>query len=168
MSDFEGYSIVLRTVRGLNAAMSWTGKTHVIKALYVASTKAELPFEFVLFKHGPYSFDANDAIEQMSAVGLLSLTATPPYGVQLKPGQFESVLSEIVDPNTVEAIDLAVELVGNGGVQELEALATSIWVAKNLQPANDEVWSKEVKSLKPHLANDLISHGIHKAKKWCR
>ena len=166
MSDLNGYAIVLRAVRGLNAANSWTGKTHVIKSLYIASTKADLPFEFVLFKHGPYSFDANDAIESMSAVGFLNLTATPPYGVQLKPGRFEGLLDENVDTSTVAVVDRAIELVGNAGVQELEALATSIWVAEKGGFEGDDAWLMAVKGLKPHLADELIMDAISKANTW--
>lgn len=166
MSELNGYAIVLRAVRCLNAAKSWTGKTHVIKSLYIASTKTALPFEFVLFKHGPYSFDANDAIESMSAVGFLNLTATPPYGVQLKPGRFEGLLDESVDPSTVAVVDRAIELVGNVGVQELEAFATSIWVAEKNGFEGNDAWLKAVKELKPHLADKLIMDGIAKAKKW--
>lgn len=166
MSDLNGYAIVLRAVRGLNAANSWTGKTHVIKSLYIASTKADLPFEFVLFKHGPYSFDANDAIESMSAVGFLSLTATPPYGVQLKPGRFEGLLDEDLNPSTVSIVDRAIELVGTAGVQELEAFATSIWVAERDGFDGDDAWLKAVKKLKPHLADKLITDAISKAKTW--
>jgi hypothetical protein len=166
MSELNGYSIVLRAVRGLNAAKSWTGKTHVIKSLYIASTKVDLPFEFVLFKHGPYSFDANDAIESMSAVGFLSLIATPPYGVQLKPGRFEGLLGNDVEPSTIATVDRAIELVGSAGVQELEAFATSIWVAEKSGFSGDDDWLKAVKELKPHLADKLIIDGIAKAKEW--
>jgi len=166
MSELIGYEIVLRSVRGLNASNSWTGKTHVIKTLYIASTKVNLPFDFVLFKHGPFSFDANDAIETMSAVGLLSLTATPPYGVRLKPGRYESVLNEELEPATLAAIDDAVRLVGNVGVQELEALATSVWVAERNGFGNDEDWLKAVKELKPHLADKLVTEAITKARTW--
>jgi len=166
MTELLGYAIVLKAVHGLNAAKSWTGKTHVIKTLYIASTKADLPFEFVLFKHGPYSFDANDAIEFMSAIKLLSLTATPPYGVQLKPGRLESVIDVDVDPRVIEAIDRAVESVGDSDVKQLEAFATSIWVLEKQKPIHDAEWLKAVKELKPHLGDPLIPDAIKKAKLW--
>lgn len=166
MSELQGYAIVLRAVHGLNAARSWTGKTHVIKTLYIASTKAALPFEFVLFKHGPYSFDANDAIEFMSAVGLLNMTATPPYGVQLKPGRLEGAVESEVDPDVLLIVDRAIQSVGSSDVKELEALATSIWVAEKENQIDEVGWLRAVKELKPHLSDQLISAGIKKAKDW--
>ena len=162
MSDLNRYAIVLEAVRSLNAAASWTGKTHVITTLYIVSTKVRLPFEFVLYKHGPYSFDTNDAIESMSAVGLLSLTATPPYGVQLRPGRFERVL----DATILNAVDSAVKLIGKSKVQDLEAIATSVWVISHCGEERAEEIAKKVAELKPHLGEQLIRAAVSKAEKW--
>ena len=164
MSEMNGYAIVLRAVRGLNAAKSWTGKTHVIKSLYIASTKADLPFEFVLFKHGPYSFDANDAIESMSAIGVLEMMATPPYGVRLKPGRTATSVRTEIEPQIVDAIDSAIRLVGESDVKALEAIATSVWVHEKKHVNSENEWQQEVQNLKPHLDKDLIADAIKRAR----
>lgn len=166
MSEFTAYAIVLRAVQSLNKVGSWTGKTHVIKSLFIASSKVELPFQFVLFKHGPYSFDANDAIEFMSAVKMLELTSTPPYGVKLKPGQIERIIETDVDPKVLEAVDEAAKAVGSCDVKELEAFATSLWVSEKQDPADNTDWFTGVKKLKPHLDDAMIVKAIERARAW--
>ncbi|GMV88921.1 MAG: hypothetical protein AMXMBFR81_18520 [Chthonomonas sp.] len=167
MSGSESFAVILRAVRGLNGVGSWTGKTHVIKSLYIASTRARLPFEFVLFKHGPYSFDLNDAIESMSAVELLDVQSTPPYGVKLAPGRMEAAIDPALEDEVSQAVDQAVGAVGCSEVKELEAFATSIWVAERGQTTQDEAaWLRAVKELKPHLDDRMVTEAIKKAKDW--
>ena len=102
----------------------------------------------------------------MSAVGLLSLTATPPYGVQLRPGRFERVLDEKVDATILNAVDSAVKLIGKSKVQDLEAIATSVWVISHCGEERAEEIAKKVAELKPHLGEQLIRAAVSKAEKW--
>jgi uncharacterized protein YwgA len=59
--DYKKASLVLAVIRSLKQHGSWTGKTHVQKSLFLikAATQIDVPFTFVLFKHGPYSFGCN-------------------------------------------------------------------------------------------------------------
>lgn len=46
---------------------SWTGETHLQKTAYVTKAVLGIPLSasFILYKHGPYSFDLNKSIAHM-------------------------------------------------------------------------------------------------------
>ena len=64
-------------------------KSNVQKSLFLikTATQIDVPFTFVLFKHGPYSFELETELEQMKSC--LAITPEPDpngYGVVLSPG----------------------------------------------------------------------------------
>lgn len=66
---------------------SWCGETHVQKATYFLQELRRVPleFEFVLYRHGPFSFDLRDELTAMRADGFLDLSERGPYGPSLVP-----------------------------------------------------------------------------------
>src|SRR5712692_9118533 len=66
---------------------SWCGETHLQKATYFLQELGKVPlgYSFVLYKHGPFSFDLRDELTAMRADGLLELRPQPPYGPSLVP-----------------------------------------------------------------------------------
>ena len=68
--DFKKHAIILAVIDALHRHGSWTGKTHVQKALSLLrdAGSTEVPFQFVLYKHGPYSFDIEDELHAVSRV----------------------------------------------------------------------------------------------------
>ena len=82
--DYKKASLVLAVIRSLKQHGSWTGKTHVQKSLFLikTATQIDVPFTFVLFKHGPYSFELETELEQMQTE--VAITSEPDpngYGV---------------------------------------------------------------------------------------
>ena len=61
---------------------SWCGETHIQKTSYVAKCVEHVPFEseFVLYKHGPYSFDLNAVLNRMRSQGIITLVPQGSYG----------------------------------------------------------------------------------------
>ena len=87
--QFDKHALILAVVEGLNQQESWTGKTHVQKALFLmdAAGLLKAPFHFVLYKHGPFMTDFEAELEQMkSYAALKSDTVEGWYGVRLSPG----------------------------------------------------------------------------------
>ena len=95
--DYKKASLVLAVIRSLKQHGSWTGKTHVQKSLFLikTATQIDVPFTFVLFKHGPYSFELETELEQMKSY--LAITSEPDpngYGVVLSPGPGSRFIDE--------------------------------------------------------------------------
>jgi uncharacterized protein YwgA len=87
---FRKHAFILAVVDGLHRHGSWTGKTHVQKTLSLLRDAGviDVPFAFVLYKHGPYSFEVEAELEQMQSYGALKVEPNPQgYGVVLHPDE---------------------------------------------------------------------------------
>ncbi len=73
--DFYKHRIILAMIEGLRRAGSRTGKTHIIKGLMLASAakRSLIPFRFFLYKHGPYSTEIEENLEEMQSYGALNI-----------------------------------------------------------------------------------------------
>src|SRR5947207_587313 len=115
--QFKKHAILLAVIECLRRRGSWTGKTHVQKALSLLrdSRRMPVPFQFVLYKHGPYSFDVEAELEQLQSYG--GITVEPNqhgYGVVLCPGMMADFVRamEPLAPNELRAIEDVCEFVG--------------------------------------------------------
>jgi uncharacterized protein YwgA len=61
---------------------SWCGETHIQKAVYFLQEllQVRLGFEFIMYKHGPYSFELTDELTTLRANRLLRLIPREGYG----------------------------------------------------------------------------------------
>ena len=71
MNRLQRAAVLLTLLEQLQARGSWCGETHVQKSVYFLQDLLQVPlgFEFVLYKHGPYSFDLNDEITAVQLHG---------------------------------------------------------------------------------------------------
>lgn len=148
-------AILLSLVQSLREAGSWTGETHVQKAMFYLTEKLHVDtgFNFVLYKHGPYSFDLHDELSTLFGLMLVEQVHTPPYGPQLKLTMSgkdflakHPLSSSIADPLTKASRDL-----GAKGVAELEKLATALWFKRQDPLATAEDIAESVNRVKPHI-----------------
>jgi hypothetical protein len=154
---FDKHALILAVVEGLRQQGSWTGKTHVQKTLFLldASGFLKTSFNFVLYKHGPYSFDFVTELEQMKSYAALNCdTAERWHGVRLSPGMNTPFVKRAAPlPDTTQkAIELACHFVGTKGVVELEPLATAVWIRTREHVVDPEKVALRLHQLKPHVA----------------
>lgn len=158
MSRLPTAVILTRLARKLRSKGSWCGETHMQKAVYCFQELfSEKPqFEFVLYRHGPFSFDLRDELTSLRADGLLELEPQPmPYGPRLQPTdraeEFESALAKTVAQHDSK-LEFVAKHCGSKGVVELERLATALYVTR-LDPAvtSVDVRAKRLNALKPHI-----------------
>lgn len=165
--EFRKHALILEVVKGLKANDNWTGKTHVQKTMFLVSeaTTVEVPFEFVLYKHGPYSFDIETELEQMKSYDALVVQPVSSYGVELKPSGNAELVHRLSPLSEVEkeSIDRICRFVGTKGVLELERLATVVWIRNHEDVTDQREVAKRMNTLKPHIslleaeaANQLI------------
>ncbi len=140
---------------------SWCGETHLQKAVYFLQEMLRVPlgFQFVLYKHGPFSFDLRDELTAMRADGLLVLVPRRyPFGPSLAPTKRSEELQRQF-PVTLSRYQRLVSFVatelGNKGVSELERLATALYVTLDDPCTHDrEVRGNMISTLKPHISVD--------------
>lgn len=140
---------------------SWCGETHLQKATYFLQELLNVPveYEFILYKHGPFSFDLRDELSTMYADGLLKLKPqAPPYGPTVVTTPDGKVFQERF-PKTLgrheKRIDFVARRLGDKGVSALEGLTTALYVSREMgteTPVSER--AKRLHSLKPHISNE--------------
>lgn len=154
--DFKKHSFILAVIEGLKGKGSWTGKTHVQKTLFLLHSALcrPLPFDFILYKHGPYSFDVEEEMERMRSYKAVDQTPVPDYGVILKPGEMAEFLQDIapLDHDETTAIDKVCDFVGTKDVKDLERLATAAWIRSEEGLKNHDEIATRLHFLKPHIS----------------
>jgi hypothetical protein len=154
--QFDKHALILAVVEGLNQQESWTGKTHVQKALFLmdAAGLLKAPFHFVLYKHGPFMTDFEAELEQMkSYAALKSDTVEGWYGVRLSPGMNAALVKRMspVPEATLKAVGFVCQFVGRRGVVELEPLATAVWIRTREGIVQSDKVAMRLHELKPHV-----------------
>ena len=167
MNRVERYALLAELISNLERKDSWCGETHIQKAAYLAQELVGLPLglDFVLYRHGPYSFDLHDELTAMRADGMLRVEPrNPPYGPSLKPtdraGKLRADRRALLDPFTAR-LDFITEIVGTKSVVELERLATAFFVTRE-QPLGASVESRAARlhELKPHVSLEQAKHAL--------
>jgi uncharacterized protein YwgA len=137
---------------------SWCGETHLQKATYFLQELINVPteFDFIFYKHGPFSFDLRDELTAMWADGLLELQLRhPDYGPSFVPTERCKKLQNLF-PHTLnkykKELEFVAETLGDKGVTELEQVATGLYVTLE-QPDKDLMErANRIHELKPHVS----------------
>ncbi len=151
-------ALVLSLADCLKDSGSWCGETHLQKAVYILQelTGVPLDFNFILYKHGPFSFDLRDALTAMRADYQLRIQANPiPYGPTLVTTETGKKLQERFSSRVEEhrrRIDFVTAQLGDKTVTDLEQLGTAFYVKKEDESRSNEQVAQRVHDLKPHIS----------------
>lgn len=168
MDRLERATLLTELVDEMKAAGSWAGETHVQKAAYVLQVIFGVPtgFNFILYKHGPFSFDLRDELTSMLADGLIEQRPSPPYGPMLVATESSRTLRNsyraLIDPNRGSLQAVATRL-GPLDIYRLEQAATAVYVLVTEKVSNDAAAAK-LMELKPHIALDGAAWAIGQAR----
>ena len=158
MNRRQREAIILALTDELGARGSWCGETHLQKSVYFLEklTGVSLQFNFILYKHGPFSFELRNELSSMRADGLMQLCLQPPpYGPSLRPtessARFRSRWQKTINVHS-DQVKFIAERLGDRGVAELERLATALYVW--FKHGTEDVHSKAaiIHELKPHVS----------------
>ena len=148
--------------------MDYSGETHIQKTAYAAKQVLGVPLDasFILYKHGPYSFDVNATLASMRADRVLSLVPQGKYGPSYSlESASRSVLArfqQIVEANAEKIQRIAAEFAPKN-VAELERIATAIYVAEKSPDASPAAHAAELNRLKPHIDLSIALAAVQEA-----
>lgn len=153
-------ALVTRLARELRAAGSWCGETHIQKAVYLLQELLGVPtgFLFVLYKHGPFSFELSDELTALRGDQLLTLEVQSPYGPRYARTPLTDRLEEAYKPTVDQFEDhlrYVAQVIGNRTVGQLERLATALYVTRRTDLGHDgsvESRAECIHRLKPHVS----------------
>lgn len=117
---------------------------------------ASLPFTFVLYKHGPYSFDLAAELQQMKSYDALVSEARSPFGETIRPGGTAAFVNEqakLTDSEVI-AVQHVCDFIGTKGVTELERLATAAWIRSRENIRDTANVAARLNVLKPHVGKE--------------
>jgi uncharacterized protein YwgA len=172
MRSTEQHVLILELVDQLRSKWSWCGETHLQKAVYFMQELLSVPtgFEFVLYKHGPFSFELQDELTLLRAYELLKLEPQPngygpKLGLSTSGRVFKDQSSDIIDQHKRKVAWLATHL-AKKGVVDLERLGTALYVSKENEMAgktDDEIISR-IHMLKPHVTEEQAKLALHEVR----
>jgi len=131
------------------------GETHIQKATYFLKNLLEVPldFDFILYKHGPFSFDLREFLTYMESEEFISWQAHPPYGPSLREGEMGEALIDQFGDTTAgydSKIDFVAYWLGSKNVAELERIATALYVTRE-EGIEGAPRASRIMQLKPHI-----------------
>jgi len=166
MDRLQKASIITRLAQSLRERGSWCGETHLQKATYFLQELLQVPleFQFILYKHGPFSFDLRDELGALQADELLRAEPHPPYGPKIVTTERAEYIQGLY-PKTLEKyreqIALVADRLGPAGVNTLERLATGLYVTRNAKDDGTvEMRADELHRLKPHVSVEEAREAI--------
>lgn len=170
MEDVKKQVILLSLIESMQNAGSWCGETHIQKSLYFLQTMVKVPtdFDFILYKHGPFSFELRDSLGEMRGNLLIEVTNRFPYGPSYNSTASGKALIERY-PNTASEYRKQIEYnarnLSNLGVAELERLATALYISEREHASNEER-AKMINEIKPHIPVEMAEAAIHEVERF--
>ena len=157
LDGLQQQAIVVGAIKSLRSNQSWAGETHVQKSLYFLQNLMGVPltYKFVLYKHGPYSFDLHNDIGKMRAYDFVELEPRPPYGSAFREGKVADKLLTMFDGTVTSylpSIDFVAKFFGDSNVRELERYATALYVSSEEPNQPHYYLANKINELKPHIA----------------
>lgn len=156
MNDTNRSAILLDLAAQLRAHGSWTGETHVQKAAFLMQELLRVPigFKFVLYKHGPFSFDLRGSLNKLETLGYIQTEEQPyPYGAKILDGPMSKRLKEASNVQYSPQIKFVAQQIGKANVSELERVATALFIELDPNVGIEDRINRLV-SLKPHISRE--------------
>lgn len=164
MKEWEQYGLVFALGRALRERRSWAGETHIQKASYFLQELLRVPLgcRFILYKHGPFSFDLRETLAAMEALDLIRWEPKPaPYGPSFAPGSLSKFLLGRAKWQNLyrKQIEYTATRLAEKQAVALERLGTALYVTLKHGGAAAER-ADEMVRLKPHIRSDQAREAI--------
>ncbi len=167
MNKLAQEAVLIGLARRLRDEGSWAGETHIQKAAYLLDELLAVPFDFafILYKHGPFSFELRDELSAMQSDRLLEREAQPPpYGPRVLTTPRGEELEERFQRTMTKfgpRLDWIAGELGQSRVVELERLATALWVTRQLgAEASVQDRAEALNKLKQHVSVETAVEAV--------
>jgi uncharacterized protein YwgA len=170
MTTSKEMIVIAGVVNRLRKLGSWAGETHVQKTIYIAKSVFGLPLdaEFILYKHGPYSFDLNKNISHMLSRGILVSTPQGGYGPSLDVNEAMLAALDAASGGYLRTVksqfEPACKQLAKMKVAELERVATAVYIHLNYPNLSQMARHAKLSELKPHIDRDTAVLAFEEAK----
>jgi hypothetical protein len=167
MNRLAQEAVIVGLTRRLKEQGSWSGETHIQKAAYLlhALTGVRFDFDFIFYKHGPFSFELRDELSAMRADRLIDReTQSPRYGPRIFVTDRGIEIEQRFQRTMArygEQLDWITSRLGDRGVMDLERLATALWVTRQMgEDTSIHERAEAVQELKPHVSVHTATEAV--------
>jgi hypothetical protein len=153
----EKKALTVALIRKMQDTGSWTGETHIQKLTYFLEEffNIDLNYDFILYKHGPFSFDLRDELGALRADDFIVMEPRRPFGASFKPSKradlLENKYNDLIREYKGE-LNFVVDRLANKSVKELEKVATALYVRNTEGITDNFKIAKKIVELKPHVS----------------
>jgi uncharacterized protein YwgA len=160
-------AVLISLIDTLQRKGSWCGETHVQKTAFFLQELLSIPLEYnyILYKHGPFSFDLKEDLADLRSDSILKLEPHPPYGpsidLDVRSAQIKDRYPKTIKKHSAK-ISFIVDKIGASNVKDLERFATALYIEK--QYPECKTLQKKVDKLlelKPHVSFDDAKDSVH-------
>lgn len=165
MEEYARKAILLALLDKMKRNGSWCGETHFQKSVYFLQEGLGVPLElrFILYKHGPYSFDLDRVLGEMHGSYLVRQEVRGSYGPSLvvdEPGErLMMSFPKTIDGRSFE-IAFVAERISARSVVELERIGTALYVRNKHPDFSSDEQVRRIVELKPHITLDQASDAV--------
>jgi len=165
MKEEQNRAVLMKLIMSLRSKGSWCGETHIQKAAYFLKHLTDVPvdFDFILYKHGPFSFELSDELSVMRTFDLLNMENRYPYGPRIEDTNMGGKLCNRY-PKTLakykKQINYIADKLGDKGVVDLEKLATAYYVTLENSDKDEDIRADIIVELKPHIKPEAAKQAV--------
>ena len=153
MNEIDRRAMICHLVETMRNEESWTGETQIQKSVMFLQELLNVPigYEFVLYLHGPFSFDLRSELTLMRVRLYLAVEPRAHYGPSFTLGQRGKKVKPV--PSEYQrAIDFVAKEVSGSDVRGLERLSTAYFLQIDDESPDSQAIAAEINRLKPHIS----------------
>ena len=152
MNRFEQRVVLCHLVDAMHQHGSWVGETHIQKCSMFLQKMLGVPidYHFILYKHGPYSFDLRSELAEMRVRFLIDVEPHPRYAPSYVLGTRGEGSVNLPNKYSKE-INFVSEEVSPKDIRELERVSTVYFIQQENRGLTPSQVARRVCELKPHI-----------------
>ncbi len=158
--------LICYLVDAMGKAGSWVGETQIQKSAMFLQELLNVPlgYQFVLYKHGPFSFDLRSELAEMRAGLRLDVEPHLGYGPSFTLEKWGRVALE--RPTAyVDEIKFIAERISTEASRPVERISTAFFMTNKYTEKNAFEIAKDINRLKPHISVTQALLAIEDAEK---
>ncbi len=165
MKTPERRALISRLIQAMRDEGSWAGETHIQKSVLFLQDLLRVPigYQFVLYLHGPFSFELRNELAHMRAGLMLEVEPNPGYGPSFALGRWGKPAAER-SKRYENAIRFVAREMSQNDTRTLERLSTAFFLQNKYPEQSDDQIARWINKLKPHITIASASDAIRKVK----
>ena len=145
--------LICHLVDAMGKAGSWVGETQIQKSAMFLQKLLNVPlgYQFVLYKHGPFSFDLRSELAEMRAGLRLGVEPHLGYGPSFTLEKWGRVALE--KPTAyADEIEFVAKRISTEASRPVERISTAFYMTEKYPDQSSNQIAKEINRLKPHIS----------------